>query len=316
MTGPDTLSLVKGHGTENDFLVLVDDDGSLGPLSGEAVAALCDRRSGIGADGLLRAVRPGDDPEAARWSGSADWFMDYRNADGGTAEMCGNGIRVMAEVLRRRGLAGPVGVRIGTRSGDHQVVPAPDGWAVVMGPVRVGVPDGSSADAAPGDDDVDTLVAVPGLGDPPRPGLRVRLGNPHVVVAVTGPDELAALDLTDPPALRPQPAQGANVEFVAVLGHDRGTGAGRVAMRVHERGSGETRSCGTGAVAAAAAAAEWGGSRAPRSWLVDVPGGRLQVDLPDGRGGSATLTGSAVVVADVEVDRRWLTDRLRVGGAP
>jgi diaminopimelate epimerase len=302
---------VKGHGTENDFLVVVDGDGSLGPLDPVIVAALCRRRGGIGADGVIRAVRVADDDEARRRAGGgpAEWFMDYRNADGSLAEMCGNGIRVMAEVLARAGVVDPLGFRVATRAGVRALRRVDEGptagwWAVGMGPVAVGVPDGASGDAAPGDTDVDTLVAAPGLGDVPRPGLRVDVGNPHVVVAVTGPEELEAVDLADAPVLNPQPVGGANVEFVDIVGRDRESGAGHVVMRVHERGSGETRSCGTGAVAAAAAAAEWAGGGAPRGWLVDVRGGRLRVDLADD--GTATLTGPVRLLATVDVDRGWL----------
>jgi diaminopimelate epimerase len=308
------MRLVKGHGTENDFLVTVDPDGSQGPLAPAVVAALCRRRGGLGADGLIRAVRVADAPEAAAWAvdaPDAEWFMDHLNADGSPAEMCGNGIRVMAEVLARAGLVDPAGATVLTRSGGRRLRresghPVAGWWSVGMGRVGIGVPDGAATDAAPGDSDVDTLVTAPGLRAVPRPGMRVTVGNPHVVVAVTGRDELEAVDLAGPPVLEPAPAEGANVEFVLVTGRGEDSGAGLVAMRVHERGSGETRSCGTGAVAAAAAAAEWARPDAPADWVVDVRGGRLRVRLA--ADGTATLTGPVRLLGTVEVDDAWWRD--------
>jgi diaminopimelate epimerase len=310
----DTRRLVKGHGTENDFLVAVDPDGSAGPPHPAVVAALCRRRGGLGADGLIRAVRVADSPEAAAWAADApdaEWFMDYRNADGSVAEMCGNGIRVMAEVLAGAGLVDPDGVTVLTRSGGRSLRrettdPVAGWWSVGMGRVGIGVPDGTATDAAPGDTDVDTLVAAPGLRAVPRPGMRVTVGNPHVVVAVTDRDELEAVDLAGAPVLDPPPAAGANVEFVLVTGRDEGSGAGLVTMRVHERGSGETRSCGTGAVAAAAAAAEWARPGSPVDWVVDVRGGRLRVHLADDA--TATLTGPVRLLGTVELDEAWWRD--------
>lgn len=303
------LRLIKAHGTANDFLVLVDPQGGHGPVPADTVAALCDRRRGVGADGMIRAVRADADPRTrdlveGPLPGGV-WFMDYTNSDGSPAQMCGNGIRVMAEVLAVHGLvepevlSGTSPLRILTRSGLRSMSRELDGdWTVEMGPVAVGVADGSVADAAPGDAEVDTLVAAVGLGPDPRPGLRVDVGNPHVVVAVVDDDELRGVDLREAPALRPASPGGVNVEFVHVVGRDD-RGIGHLAMRVHERGSGETQSCGTGAVAAAAAAAAWAGSGAPRTWTVDVPGGRLRVQLtPEG---TATLSGPVTIVAVVEL---------------
>lgn len=306
VTGRDlnqAIRLVKGHGTENDFLVVLDAEDRFPGLGPALAARLCHRRSGLGADGVIRAVlRPGDDH--APGGPAPRWEMDYHNSDGTAGLMCGNGIRLMAEVLLREGLISGAPVDIMTASGPRRLQRRGPGlWAVDMGAVSVGVPDGSELDAAPGDSEVDTLVAAPGLGDMPRPGMSVDVGNPHVVVAVTGPEELGGLDLRHPPHLLPQPDAGANVEFVAVLGVDPDGGTGRLAMRVHERGSGETRSCGTGAVAAAAAAVVWAGGTAPRDWSVDVPGGRLTVELAGGR---ATLVGPAVIVADLTLDPGWL----------
>jgi diaminopimelate epimerase len=136
-------------------------------------------------------------------------------------------------------------------------------------------------------------LAAPGA---PLPGLSVDLGNPHTVVALPDTGQLAAADLRPPPAVTPLPVEGTNVEVVVPL-HDATARVGHLAMRVHERGVGETRSCGTGVVAAAVAARVWGGDTAPDVWIVDVPGGRLHVTLPPDRlrGESAELAGPAVL---------------------
>ena len=293
------MRFAKGHGTENDFVILLDPDGVEGLTAGFA-RRLCDRRAGIGADGVLRAVRaaaygtagPGDE-SSGRGSGAngaaglgggageAEWFMDYRNADGSLAEMCGNGIRVFARYLAQLGLVAGQEFTVATRSGPRRVrlgtggdVTADMGGVAVLGP-------GS--------------VVVAGRA---YQGLRISVGNPHLACLVEVP--LATIDLSRPPGLDPgQFPDGGNVELVQVTG-DRS-----VAMRVHERGSGETRSCGTGAVAAAAAAANGlaGNGHGENTWQVTVPGGRLAVTL---EGGGAWLTGPAVIVAEGELDPAWL----------
>ena len=281
------MRFAKGHGTENDFVILLDPEGS-GGLTAGLTARLCDRRAGIGADGVLRAVRAaasGIDglangrPEAARGAGGPGWFMDYRNADGSVAEMCGNGIRVFARYLVRHGLADGPEFTVATRSGPRLIRMCTDGGVSVdMGAVAV---------LGPGSAVIDGQT---------YPGLRVSVGNPHLACLVEGP--LAAFGLSRPPGLDPgQFPEGGNVELVRV------TGPASVAMRVHERGSGETRSCGTGAVAAAAAAASATGS-GDGTWDVRVPGGDLKVTLEAGR---AWLTGPAVIVAEGELDPSWLT---------
>jgi diaminopimelate epimerase len=306
------VPFVKGHGTQNDFVLVPDADGqlTLGPV---AVAALCDRRSGLGADGVIRVVRSAALPDGAAALAedpAAEWFMDYANADGSVAEMCGNGIRVLAAHLLAAGLVDPAladsadGVAIGTRSGVKRVRRAlgPHGepWlATDMGPWRLSSPQEAVANGT------DARVAVRGLDGVVRPALSLDLGNPHTVVALADAGELAGIDLTQPPAVDPLPPHGTNVEFVVPLdpaeGPREGTGllgaehVGRIAMRVHERGSGETRSCGTGACAAALAVRTWGGAGAPDAWLVDLPGGTLAVRaLPGER---VELAGPAVLVA-------------------
>jgi diaminopimelate epimerase len=310
------LRFTKGHGTENDFVLVADADGDL-DLGPREVAALCDRRAGIGADGLIRVVRAAacDDPAAAAAArDGADWFMDYRNADGSVAEMCGNGVRVFAAYLLREGLAAlddaTLGdaalaghaseLRVGSRGGTKVVTRRGDLLAVDMGGWRLV---GGERAAAAG---TDASVSVHGLDGVPRAGLSLDLGNPHTVVALAGQDELAGADLTRAPLVDPLPPTGTNVELVVPLDpvtHGEDT-VGRLRMRVHERGVGETRSCGTGACAAALAARVWFGDGAPTWWLVDVPGGRVEVRVLDG--GHVELAGPAVLVADGVVDQEWL----------
>lgn len=273
-----TVPFTKGHGTGNDFVVVADPDGEL-DLTADQVAALCDRRFGIGADGLLRVIRSSALPEGAEAHATgAEWFMDYRNADGSVAEMCGNGIRVFARYLEDTGLADiTAGLRIGTRAGVRAVTSDGDGFEVDLGAWRV-EPD-------------DVLVRVRGLGVA-RPGVGIDIGNPHVVVALSSEAELEGLDLAYRPVLEPAPERGANVEFVVPRDPLVTAGVGAIRMRVFERGVGETLSCGTGVAAAALAVRHWAGSAAPDDWSVEVPGGTLGVRTREGRvflSGPATL---------------------------
>ena len=257
------MQFVKGHGTRNDFVLLPPGEGP-DELTPALVRALCDRRAGIGADGVLRVVRSLD-------AGDVRWFMDYRNADGSIAEMCGNGIRVFARYLVDAGYEEPGRLRIDTRAGIKEVdVPA-------VGDVTVGM---GVAERLP-----DAKVAVGGVT---FDGVGWSMGNPHLVVLDV--DDLAALDLSGPPPVDPADAfpDGVNVEFVHRVD------ATRIAMRVHERGVGETQSCGTGVCAAAVAAMAVAGERT--TYQVDVPGGTLSVKWCDG--GNVLLTGPAVIVAE------------------
>ena len=270
------ISFTKGHGTGNDFVIIADPDGTL-DLSADQVAALCDRHFGIGADGLLRVVRSA----AGGFDSDAEWFMDYRNADGSTAEMCGNGVRVFTRYLLDTGLAPEGEVRVGTRAGTKIVTRSDDGFRIDMGTWST---DGS-----------EPLVRAKGL-DVPRPGMNIDLGNPHTVVALASVSELEALDLTVIPQINPEPPHGANVEFVVPSVSQ--SGVGHIRMRVFERGVGETLSCGTGTVAAALAVRSWAGGSID-SWQVDVPGGRLGVTmLPTGH---VTLSGPATLVYSGQV---------------
>ncbi|KMM45770.1 diaminopimelate epimerase [Cellulomonas sp. A375-1] len=311
---PDgTLHVTKGHGTQNDFVLLDDRDGHL-DLSADLVRALADRRAGVGGDGVIRLVASRHVVEGAPLladAPEAQWFMDYRNADGSIAEMCGNGVRVFALYLDRLGLWPDADeVAVGTRAGVMRVrrVAVPEGvgdgawFAFDIG--RWHLPGGRAAAEA----GFDAEVAVTGL-DVVRPALSVDVGNPHSVLALPDVAELAAVDLTRAPQVRPVPPHGTNVEIVVPLGETvvDGRTTGRVRMRVHERGVGETRSCGTGAVAAAMAVRTWAGADAPDTWLVDVPGGTVRVTaLGDDH---AELAGPAVLVGEMDVDLTALLGR-------
>jgi diaminopimelate epimerase len=278
------LAFTKGHGTENDFVLVPDPEGRH-DLTPDAVRALADRRVGVGGDGVIRVVPThlADDPAVRAQAGQAAWFMDYRNADGSVSEMCGNGTRVFAAYLLREGLERGGEFAIATRAGLKQVRAVAQGYAVDLGAARI--------DDTEGAEESGFNAVVHAHGGPELPGLRVDVGNPHTVVVLPPTLALADLDLTATPHVVPHPPAGTNVEFVQVVG------PGHIAMRVHERGVGETRSCGTGAVAAAAATRWWDGPDESNStWIVDVPGGRLTVTFTDT--GTAELAGPAVLVAD------------------
>jgi diaminopimelate epimerase len=278
---------VKGHGTENDFVLLPDLDGAI-DLTAELTRRLCDRRAGIGADGVLRVVRSENDDAARPMAQDAPYFMDYRNADGSIASMCGNGVRVFARYLVDAGLAMPGEWDLATRAGARRVIVAGSGdVSVDMGPPEVF---GRSEATLAG-----TSFA----------GARVSVGNPHLACAIDTP--VTDLDLCDAPgfdaAVFPE---GVNVEFFRTVGDHH------LEMRVFERGSGETRSCGTGTIAATVAAAigpdapdgpRAGGELPQGEWTVDVPGGRLTVTF-DGR--TSHLSGPAVLVAEGETYPGWL----------
>ena len=273
------VSFLKGHGTENDFVLLPDPEGRLfGDLAPDLVVTLCDRHAGIGADGVLRAVRTRayDDPAALAARDEAEWFMDYRNSDGSTSEMCGNGIRVFGRYLaEHEGVDVTRPVPVGTRAGTMTLTfDRKDGTVTV----DLGVPEVLG----------ETKV---GVGDRSWPALHVSTGNPHAVAFV---DDLSdAGPLLEAPDHDPEEyPHGVNVEFVVRRGERH------VAMRVHERGSGETRSCGTGACAAMVATAVADGvdhALGAATYRVDVPGGRLDVTWTDQ--GRVLLTGPAVIVA-------------------
>jgi len=284
MTDMGERHFTKGHGTENDFVLVADLDGSV-DLTAEQVRRLTDRRAGIGGDGVIRVVptQAAVEPGVRDQSAQARWFMDYRNADGGAAEMCGNGTRVFAAYLRREGLETADEFAIATRAGVKLVRFEGDLIAVNLGSWRIVDSDGAHENG------FDAMVKV--RGHDPMPGLSLDLGNPHVVVALPDSADLASLDLAGIPEVHPAVSGGTNVEFV------RPIGPGHIAMRVHERGVGETRSCGTGAAAAALATRWWAGADTDiDEWRVDVPGGTLRVRALPGQ--QVELAGPAALVAD------------------
>lgn len=277
----------KGHGTGNDFVLFADPDGEI-ELDADELAGIADRHFGVGADGVIRAVRSARleaGAEALADDPAAEWFMDYHNADGSPAEMCGNGIRVFGSFLIENGLvrlAEGETIAVGTRGGVRALTRTSDGFETDLG--RFVVLDSEATVSAKN-------LAVA------RPGLPVGVGNPHVVVALADDAELDAIDLGEAPVVSPTPPEGANVEFVVPAEPLVVDGVGRIRMRVHERGSGETLSCGTGAAAAALAIRHWAGSGAPDVWRVEVPGGVVGVRMFSSDDGEhVALSGPAELV--------------------
>ncbi len=256
-----------GHGTHNDFLVLFDPDDQ-NELTPDQVARMCNRESGIGADGTIRIIKR-----------DGKWFMDYRNSDGSLAEMCGNGIRVMGRYLVERGHQ-PEGIfAINTRAGmKYMAVPSDADISVNMGSVQ----------------EIYGEISVK-VNEHEWVGYNINVGNPHAVVFVD--DLIDAGDLKSPPTVEPadEYPDGVNVEFVTFLDN------GELAMRVHERGSGETQSCGTGICAVALAATLKTRKSLPVRWVINPPGGRLTVDIDPHS--NATLTGPAVLIADHDISK-------------
>ncbi len=262
-------SFAKGHGTQNDFILLKDRHAMLCPTDND-VRYLCDRRSGIGADGILRVVKAGS---IADWDGDPNlWFMDYRNADGSIAEMCGNGLRVFVRYLAEENLISGSSTVVATRAGLREAQLLPDGRVqVAMGSVTIGQP----------------TTAV--VNDRSVSGVSANVGNPHLVVTLDSEDEVRQADLSTVPRFDSDVfPSGANLELAAVVEN-------KYVMRVHERGVGETRSCGTGAVAVAAVLSD----RQPGRYKVKLPGGCVEVIIDEA--GQAQLVGPAVIVARGEV---------------
>ena len=289
-TYPEQVIFAKGHGTENDFVVLPDAEANLS-LTPAGVAALCDRRRGLGADGVLRVTTAG----AARSTGvldrlpdgvsAADWYMDYRNADGSIAQMCGNGARVFAHYLRASGLEDRDEFVVGSLAGPR--------------PITVHRVDATTADITVDMGKANTLgPAAVVVGGRRFAGLAVDVGNPHLACVDSDltADALAALDVAAPVSFdHAQFPDGVNVEVLtAPVG-------GVVTMRVHERGVGETRSCGTGTVAAAVAALAGAGAETG-ALTVRVPGGEVVVTITDA---TSYLRGPSVLVARGEVSEEW-----------
>jgi diaminopimelate epimerase len=284
----------KGHGTQNDFVLLPDLDAEL-TLTAARVAALCDRRRGLGADGVLRittagaAVRVGVLERLPDGVGAGDWYMDYRNADGSTAQMCGNGVRVFAHYLRACGLESRDEFVVGSLAGPRPVTLHRAGQT----DADVTVDMGKANRVGEGGKAFEAIV-----GGRRFAGLAVDVGNPHLACVDPQLDAegLAALDVGAPVEFdRAQFPDGVNVEVLtAAVG-------GVVRMRVHERGVGETRSCGTGTVAAAVAALAGAGADTG-TLTVRVPGGDVVVTITDA---TSYLRGPSVLVARGEISEEW-----------
>ena len=251
-----------GHGTENDFVLIFDPHDQL-QISECAIAAICNRTTGIGADGLIRIIKKNE-----------KWFMDYRNSDGSLAEMCGNGIRVMARYLVDRGHQ-PSGIfPINTRAG-QKFLKVPDSGDISVNMGQVSQESGT--------------ITVDHNGHQWQ-GYNINVGNPHAVVFVDSLNEVG--ELSHAPHVLPTSAypDGVNVEFVEIQPD------GELSMRVHERGSGETRSCGTGTCAVALAATIHKKGSLPTTWVIHPPGGRLEVELDPHS--NAILTGPALLLSE------------------
>lgn len=266
----EQVMVTYGHGTHNDFLLLFDPDNRL-TITPQQIAAMCNRASGIGADGFIKIIKR-----------DGRWFMDYSNADGSIAEMCGNGVRVMAKYLVSKGHQ-PEGIfAINTRAGlKHLRVPLDGDISVNLGQVT---------------DEMEEISVV--QNGHTFTGFNINVGNPHAVVFVDSMDQVGSLEVA--PSVSPASSypDGVNVEFVELLPNNTAS------MRVHERGSGETQSCGTGTCAVALAATLKTGQRLPSQWIINPPGGRLVVDI-DGHS-NATLTGPAELIQDYDI-AKYLT---------
>ena len=280
----------KGHGTQNDFVLLPDPDGRL-TLTPAAVAALCDRRRGLGADGVLRvttagaALAPGVFDRLPEGVAPDDWYMDYRNADGSIAQMCGNGVRVFAHYLRASGLESRDEFVVGSLAGPRPVVL--HDWDATTRRRHRRHGQGQPARHGRGDRRRPAVRRPGRRRRQPAPGLR----RPGLTV-----DELAALDVAAPVSFdRAQFPDGVNVEVLTAPVD------GAVSMRVHERGVGETRSCGTGTVAAAVAALAYDGATTG-TLRVRIPGGEVTVTVTDA---TSYLRGPSVLVAHGELAEEW-----------
>jgi diaminopimelate epimerase len=252
------LDFTKLHGTANDF-VYVDARQGLPGDPAMMARRLCDRHRGIGADGLILLLS----------SETADCRMRIFNSDGSTAEMCGNGIRGFAKYVLDGGLVRANPLRVETDAGVKTVRAELAGGRVARVAVDMGSPEWSGR-RIPVDADGDVLERPLEVAGRAWTITCVSMGNPHCVVFV---DDVAALPLAE---IGPRFEHHAffpkrvNTEFIRVASRTR------LEMRVWERGAGETMACGTGACAAAAAAARTG--RAERRCVVALPGGELEID--------------------------------------
>jgi diaminopimelate epimerase len=285
----EALQIWKFHGTGNDFVMLEDLEDAR-PLEPKLVAALCDRRFGVGADGVIRVTLGGS---------GEDFFMDYRNADGSLAEMCGNGIRCLGKMVYERGLTGATELEVGTLGGTKHLSLHVESGVVRSVTVGMGVPAFARGQIPMAGRPDETFLGEPFEVD----GLTftataLSMGNPHLVLFVEqAPGRIDVRDIGPRVEHDPRFPEKTNVEFIDVVD-------GVVDARVWERGSGETMACGTGACAALVAANEAGLVAA--SAEVRFPGGTLEVErTPD----EVFLTGPAERVFEATIDDGWLAAR-------
>ena len=271
----------KYQGIGNDFVMIADPADQI-VLDPETVRQLCDRRFGIGGDGVIRVAPGGDD---------SDLIMDYVNSDGSIGEMCGNGIRCLALFARAEGLTSASEIKVGTGAGVKTVTVLEDGN------VRVDMgPPGFTREEVPVDWSGDPLHAKIELEDVVIEAACLSMGNPHAVVFVDEPDVVPLTTIGPVIEKHAMFPNGANAEFAVVESPER------VRMRVWERGAGETLACGTGACAVAVAA------RLLRDTAevvtVALPGGELTVEWSGtpGDGTSVFMTGPAVKSFDGEIE--------------
>jgi diaminopimelate epimerase len=275
------MEFVKSHGAGNDFVLIEDLDDRIGTLPMALVAAICNRHKGVGADGVIRITR----------GRSADFFMDYYNADGDVAEMCGNGIRCLGKYVADRGITGADSLRVDTRAGVKRLELYRDADGLVdrvrvdMGPPIL---DAAAIPVAAVGDPLHVPVAIDGVA---YEAACVSMGNPHAVVFVESLDAVPVE--RHGPAIETSstfPAK-TNVEFSEVLSSED------VRVRVWERGVGETQACGTGACAVAVASSLRG--LTGRNVTVRMPGGPLDIEWTED---TVLLTGPVVEVFRGELD--------------
>lgn len=285
------MQFVKSHGCGNDFVIVEDLQDRL-DVTPDVVRTLCDRHMGVGGDGLIRVVTAPD----------ADFFMDYYNADGDVAEMCGNGIRCLAKFVADRGFVSGDRLRVSTRAGikELELFRGPGGDVdrvrVDMGPPileRRKIPvQGEGEHAIKEQITIDDYAFVAAC---------VSMGNPHCVLFVTDLDAVPFGFLGPTIEMLPLFPQRTNVEFVQVLNRNE------VKVRVWERGVGETLACGTGACAVAVAANLRGFT--DRTVAVHLPGGTLDIEWA--ADGKVYMTGPAEEVFKGTLDPRFVAAHIK-----
>ena len=291
----DELRFAKYNGTGNDFVLISDAENRV-RLDERLVAAICDRHRGVGADGLIRVTGAQD----------ADFFMDYYNADGRVAQMCGNGIRCLAKLVYETGLTDERDLAVSTRAGVKHVSLHVEDGRVDRVTVDMGAPSLRRGDLPmEGDPDAKFLGEPVDVNGTTYKGSAVSMGNPHLVLFVdTDPRDIDVESIGSRLEHDRRFPEGTNVEFVTAM--EPG-----LAVRVWERGVGETMACGTGACASLVAA-HLAGFVEHRA-QVRFPGGILDVDWRRDEGSSVFMTGGVERTFDATFDPAWL--RAHVGGA-